>query len=83
MSETRHTPGPWTVWNAYSNRDELFALRIGPNYEGGIEGAEGYDLRTTEANAHLISAAPEMYEALRDTAGIRAALSKARGEQKA
>lgn len=57
MSEQlKHTPGPWNV---------------GPHYKGDVESREGrvcecgpFGSPRSWANAHLIAAAPEMYEAL-------------------
>lgn len=89
MSERKWTPGPWV---------------IGKDAEGGegfgwFVGAGGYcradivgPTCDTKANAHLIAAAPELYEALDhlyhkamlthgDREIVREALAKARGEQ--
>lgn len=64
-----HTPGPWTAWFTSSGGGEAFA--IGPvgctpcvaivddDEDGGLT-----DGVTIEANARLISAAPEMYDML-------------------
>ena len=66
MNTTKHTPGPWVV----KDRDTV----VGP--QGNVV-AEccGYSVQATdkdqvrqggrEANAHLIAAAPAMYEALK------------------
>ena len=60
--ETKHTPGPWVIYEeTYDN--EVIAR--------GIQGADGLGLNYGEeyelfskANAHLIAAAPKMLEAL-------------------
>ncbi|OYR25698.1 hypothetical protein CEV34_2667 [Brucella pseudogrignonensis] len=70
-----------------------------PGFDSDNEGEEGlspprYDRMTEIANAHLIAASPELYEALEDVLGLitpefkecpmvafaKAALAKARGE---
>lgn len=82
MSEPKFTPGPWYVDGTFVTNDEdLDICSMG-------------DV-AWEANAHLIAAAPELYEALRDLIAYcdptgdyiddelvwaRAALAKARGE---
>ena len=61
MSETKFTPGPWDLekypyndiisgWFIKAAEDEVSFIRIGDIQE--------------EADAHLIAAAPELYEAL-------------------
>lgn len=60
MSETKHTPGPWdpqpdfggTVWAGQGRKRECIAEVSGNTHE------------RTWANAQLIAAAPELYEAL-------------------
>lgn len=103
MSEQRWTPGPWQV---KFDEDWMDTMIIAP---GGAATAKAWDLwedsedgkvtqMPTDANAHLIAAAPELYEALRITkvhleasgfdakgkvvAQANAALAKARGEVK-
>lgn len=63
MSDTKFTPGPWFVSSA--NKED---------YEIGIQSAIGYQWHVCDvcddmpddhvANAHLIAAAPELYDAL-------------------
>lgn len=87
----RFTPGPWSAdWWYCIIRD----LHNQPGLERGDEdcfGYPGWDGDNT-ANAFLIAAAPELYEALEAALAIhgggyswgekaRAALAKARGEQ--
>ena len=71
-NETRWTPGPWI---AYPNQDEnLFyiAQQDGAPYTPGYSDVCGLSCHTwdgerftvQQANAHLVAAAPELYEAL-------------------
>ena len=84
----KHTPGPWQVRHA----DGLFAIASEDGWIGTTDGDR--DENAERANAHLIAAAPEMYQALLTIAvwpegepieriqGIAsAALDKARGER--
>jgi hypothetical protein len=70
MSETKFTPGPWVVGNIF---ELTFGVKRGNGTEpiGFVYGpslAERYDVgRTALANARLIAAAPELYEALERT----------------
>ena len=72
------TPGPWRVVSMAYN------VKNGPQTEFGVVNGD----RMNEADAHLITAAPELYEALQwafdGTPGwpalAEAALAKARGE---
>lgn len=70
--EAQHTKGPWVWvaddWNggfsglvaSETNEEVLF-----PNHKNeGDEGAAWFDDFPSEANAHLIAAAPELLEAL-------------------
>ncbi len=88
MSETKWTPGPWIQ----EDRDILSVALI--DAENPKRGREVIAAAHIEANAHLIAAAPELYEALAEmVAGwegfdvnddaanrVRALLAKARGE---
>jgi len=102
MSDTEFTPGPWRLGYAHAvvaDSTEGLTIRgsIKPEYYGGNMIAES----VAPANCHLISAAPELYEALQgtvrildallsegftgyveDSRKVKAALAKARGEQK-
>lgn len=97
-----HTPGPWEAKQEFANRWRIEAptgpdcipLSVGFACTTALE--VGVSNHNTAANARLIAAAPELYEALRwmvqraDEAGYpdgaclamaRAALAKATGSQ--
>lgn len=57
MTETKFTPGPWDVEEMPSGRVTVTA---GQFFICGDENSYG----VIDANAHLIAAAPELYEAL-------------------
>lgn len=64
MSETKHTPGPWEAERT------IPGWRIGPSYGLVCAICQSTDSGTherQEANAHLIAAAPEMLQILKDT----------------
>lgn len=102
MSETKFTPGPWVI-DPETRPSEVCTIHGMPrdertNYQGWayVRGELGYwDSSPDEemANAHLIAAAPELYEALEamleeceddefapHVMDAKAALAKARGE---
>lgn len=60
MSTAKHTPGPWV----YSGRLG-FGHLVSPNIAVAYGGATSGRQDSGEANARLIAAAPEMYEALK------------------
>ena len=55
MSETKHTPGPWKIQEAFN--------RIETEQEI-ICTVDGWELRNGKANARLIAAAPGLLDAL-------------------
>ena len=67
MSEPKFTPKPWKVYTAKAGHK---VIGIGDaNGEGITDSGFGVwrgGSAEAEANAHLISAAPDLYEALRD-----------------
>ena len=89
MSDTKFTPGPW-----FANRRYIGVPRhksfIGEARDGN---GNWSDTERSIANAHLIAAAPELYEALTrckfdslnmtfaDLEFCKAAMAKARGEK--
>ena len=95
MSETKFTPGPWEWDGNVWDYNPVFEA---PWLEGG-DGRiilKGAITCSSEANAHLIAAAPELYEACETMlfelvvgptcreeviANARTALAKARGEE--
>jgi hypothetical protein len=65
---SRHTPGPWT-FDGENECNQGFDVALP---DGGVSATAYYDVdrdadsvRQAEANARLIAAAPEMYEALK------------------
>lgn len=65
--ETKHTPGPWKIHKAGHEENAPIEI-IRPNEDGKsyrlIAKMYGFALEEGKANARLITAAPEMYEAL-------------------
>lgn len=63
---SKHTPGPWRVWNGSDTTPEAtVSTIINEQPEGWAHHiALIFNDSTREANANLIAAAPEMYEAL-------------------
>lgn len=62
MSNTKHTPGPWSI---FRDGDNLIIETIPLNRFSAIaEITGGRGLEEDEANARLIAAAPELLEAL-------------------
>lgn len=73
----KFTPGPWVVETHHRMAaDRVFAVWYvkGATEKGGSVGVAVQPAFSTdehgEANARLISAAPELYEALREIAGL-------------
>ena len=67
MNTAKHTPGPWEavgsrICTVGSDRERVTLAKTEPS------GAFTMSTKQT-ANAHLIAAAPAMYEALRDCVG--------------
>ena len=96
-----HTPGPWETREIAGNGANIPARMeiVAPEGEGAkklIANIYGFSLPMGRANARLIAAAPELYEALVDLLGFlfhgkkdrqailraTAAIAKARGEDK-
>lgn len=95
-----HTPGPWATHKTEGNGGNIpDRLEIVGPEEGRkrslIASIYGFKMPEGQANAQLIAAAPELYEALEDLIGFlfhgkkdrqtilraTAALAKARGEE--
>lgn len=96
MSETKWTPGPWEITSGFVGPLKIVAsVDESIDRSGKMEvahvGAETFD--RCRANARLISAAPDMYDALAAFVSdcdntecefciaARAALAKSRGEK--
>lgn len=95
VMKTKFTKGPWVWMNGFDGEDYLSSNGeevLTSRWEGGSFTSLG----VSNADAHLIAAAPDMYEALEDAAmeikllargttdsydAIMALLAKARGEQ--
>lgn len=88
MTEPKFTPGPWSVIKGRHFYEDRFGVEI-----KGDDFSIQPQMGMTEANAHLIAAAPELYEALEELLiqtrqyghkpeikMAEAALAKARGE---
>lgn len=77
MSEVKHTPGPWAVMPEESDKPyvRIRGTQLGERFKVAnvlmpdYEGAQELEIEETRANAHLIAAAPELLEALRDLIG--------------
>lgn len=68
-TKTKHTPGPWAVTEVGVNPGiEGPDVSIVVFGEGGEDycGVQGRTAKEARANAHLIAAAPALYEALKD-----------------
>ena len=61
--ETKWTPGPWTL-SADTSPRVMGPSKHGENVVAKVYFREFTNL--TQANAHLIAAAPELYEALKE-----------------
>jgi hypothetical protein len=92
MSETKHTPGPWSYWYSSDGTYGIGAENVG--IFGTFRPILGGDSTQLRSNARLCAAAPDLYAALKDMIAIggdfedgsdcitkaRAALAKAEGK---
>jgi len=84
MTNTRHTPGPWVVDEVYEDDEQrcIGIVKEGQGYIAGIHILASADTGNTEftaedeGNAHLIAAAPAMYEALKGMVSMYDSLNK-------
>jgi len=65
--DTKYTPGPWNIQGGKGKHGDLFVWKAG-EYFGGHAIATVHEEveERAKANAHLISAAPELLEALQE-----------------
>jgi hypothetical protein len=97
MIALKHTPGPWTAEKRKDRKIREWSIRAKSSIHdcGSYELASlsGYDPHRDKANARLISAAPDLLEALRkaverqgftndELIEARSIISKAMGSQK-
>lgn len=95
VTKPRHTPGPWHPVKVNHPGNNHYSIRDSENNERAIVDASYAvtlaSLERTEANARLISAAPELLEALKAVLSVadrktvefdkaRAAIAKATGK---
>ena len=96
MTETKWTPGPWTVDRPSDQNQRMHVVReFNWRLVASMENCNKFLAYAdeTRANANLISAAPDLYDALKETLEIaarnesgdyieraNAAMRKARGE---
>ena len=73
MDNTKHTPGPWT----FNEKTDCIQSEH-PDHRFSLiaKVATGEDIREEHANARLIAAAPEMYEALKNALNTIRALTE-------
>lgn len=76
MSEVKHTPGPWRRCEYSEIRadrpdddDSVVVAALFCTPLGGIDGERPLDVHEAEANANLITAAPDLLEALKALMG--------------
>mgnify|MGYP003440961289 CR=1 FL=1 len=72
MNNTQHTPGPWS---AHYNNEGLTVFSP-DNVTVAYVDYDECEERPVEANAHLIAAAPAMYEALKGMVSMYDSLNK-------
>lgn len=90
---TAHTPGPWITDSKERTDTARYIMAAARPFPHTIARIDLVNRAEDEANAALIAAAPEMYEALRDLLAVkpnsdapewvaaRAAIAKAEGRQ--
>jgi len=90
---TKHTPGPWITDSKERTDTARYIMAAARPFPHTIARIDLVNRAEDEANAALIAAAPEMYEALRDLLAVkpnsdapewvaaRAAIAKAEGRE--
>jgi hypothetical protein len=69
MNETKFTPGPWKWTDSYKSDDGRDTWSLLGNEGYGILSCDGEGnspQNVNNADAHLIAAAPDMYEAMQE-----------------
>lgn len=69
MSETKHTPGPWYVEQGHEMKDNGTYWQVHDGHDAICCNQFCY-ADNSESNAHLIAAAPELLEALKETLDV-------------
>lgn len=64
---TKPTPGTWTVADADENDDGLLLVCVDDGHPGLAVIAIVEDQKEQDANAQLIAAAPDLYQAVKDS----------------
>lgn len=70
MNTSKHTPGPWKCVDPHVIRGPKNVV-----VAKTLDSKEGYEIK--QANAHLIAAAPAMYEALKGMMSMYDSVNKA------
>jgi len=74
MNTAKHTPGPWNCVDPHVIRGPKNVV-----VAKTLDSKEGYEIK--QANAHLIAAAPAMYEALKELCDYYAAYNPIRDKR--
>ncbi len=74
MNTAKHTPGPWNCVDPHVIRGPKNVV-----VAKTLDSKEGYEIK--QANAHLIAAAPAMYEALKEWCDYYAAYNPIRDKR--
>lgn len=94
MTHTKHTPAPWSVEGRITGKGFDRSAIVAKTLIAEVYSEAFKDIENEKANAHLIAAAPDMYEALKALSdyyelpvsqscldAINNALAKAEGKQ--
>jgi hypothetical protein len=66
--ESKHTPGPWTPYWSGEKQYRILGPNNGHGYPGiaEVKGFIEFSAEENKSNAHLISAAPDMFEVIKE-----------------